>query len=425
MTCGLSKVRRLSMGNTTWVWYWKEAEGKWREYEISDGLERRYLAGEKTLAFTIGIHQYELRFSDMVQKNISTKMERQVRRRPLLQNAPNGIPTYWDPNLLPSVGYEKIKLKRSSEYSTILSLFDRTMQGPRWDILNIERIQNLLLWNFFTLQKHDMKAKTGKDVDERFLFHGTDSKHVDAICSGNIDWRMCGKNGTSYGEGSYFASDAKYSSSFTSKLGPKSMFVCRVLVGDFTKGERNYKKPPLKDEHQNIPFDSCVNDPDNPSIFVIFEKSQIYPQYLIQYLDLKEKMNPELDISSLIRPSVPANASQLPSPAVAASGVLSSSDASKSTATVTLPSAGPSGTVQLAPQMGQREAFSDSFDFSSVSNKNSAASHVLPPPPHPQLIPTTDKAFDDFSCFIKCTSVAFSCCGSQEWESIDVFLFSR
>lgn len=30
-------------------------------------------------------------------------------------------------------------------------------------------------------------------------------------------------------------------------------------------------------------YDSCVNNSTNPSIFVIFEKQQIYPEYLIEY----------------------------------------------------------------------------------------------------------------------------------------------
>lgn len=38
---------------------------------------------------------------------------------------------------------------------------------------------------------------------ERLLFHGTDSKFIDAICFQNFDWRKCGANGTVYGEGEY------------------------------------------------------------------------------------------------------------------------------------------------------------------------------------------------------------------------------
>lgn len=42
---------------------------------------------------------------------------------------------------------------------------------------------------------------SGREVEEKQLFHGTDSKHIDAICLNNFDWRICGVNGTAYGKG--------------------------------------------------------------------------------------------------------------------------------------------------------------------------------------------------------------------------------
>lgn len=41
----------------------------------------------------------------------------------------------------------------------------------------------------------------GRIVAEKQLFHGTDSKYVDAICSANFDWRICGTHGTAFGKG--------------------------------------------------------------------------------------------------------------------------------------------------------------------------------------------------------------------------------
>lgn len=41
----------------------------------------------------------------------------------------------------------------------------------------------------------------GRDVTEKKLFHGTDSKYVDAICHTNFDWRICGTHGTAFGKG--------------------------------------------------------------------------------------------------------------------------------------------------------------------------------------------------------------------------------
>lgn len=44
------------------------------------------------------------------------------------------------------------------------------------------------------------KTNAGKE-NEKQLFHGTDSKPVDAIYLQNIDWRMGGTHGTPYGQG--------------------------------------------------------------------------------------------------------------------------------------------------------------------------------------------------------------------------------
>lgn len=92
--------------------------------------------------------------------------------------------------------------------------------------------------------------------------------------------------------GSYFARDAKYSHSYTdSDSDVKSMFVSRVLVGDFTRGSSDYCRPPSKDGGDVNFFDSCVDDVRNPSIFVVFEKHQIYPEYLLQYKTVHPLVN--------------------------------------------------------------------------------------------------------------------------------------
>ena len=47
-----------------------------------------------------------------------------------------------------------------------------------------------------------MKTRNGgHSVEERRLFHSTDSKYIDAICGSNFDWRICGTHGTAYGKG--------------------------------------------------------------------------------------------------------------------------------------------------------------------------------------------------------------------------------
>ncbi|KAB1276708.1 Poly [ADP-ribose] polymerase 12 [Camelus dromedarius] len=134
-------------------------------------------------------------------------------------------------------------------------------------------------------QKGQMQKRNGgKAVDERQLFHGTSTSYVDAICQQNFDWRVSGLHGTSYGKGSYFARDAAYSHHYSkSNTTSHTMFLARVLVGEFVRGNPSFVRPPAKEGQGNILYDSCVNSMSDPSIFVVFEKHQVYPEYVIQY----------------------------------------------------------------------------------------------------------------------------------------------
>ncbi|XP_069820579.1 protein mono-ADP-ribosyltransferase PARP12-like [Dendropsophus ebraccatus] len=132
------------------------------------------------------------------------------------------------------------------------------------------------------------KVNQGRNVKEMWLFHGTDNKHIDAICNQNFDWRLCGVHGTRYGQGSYFARHAKLSHPYTTLTpdGTRLMFFARVLVGDYVIGNPQMKRPPLR-PGSTMCYDSCVNDITDPSIFVVFEKHQIYPEYLLEYEEQK------------------------------------------------------------------------------------------------------------------------------------------
>eukprot|EP00079_Xenopus_tropicalis_P022854 XP_012814840.1 PREDICTED: poly [ADP-ribose] polymerase 12 [Xenopus tropicalis] len=152
--------------------------------------------------------------------------------------------------------------------------------------VRVQRIQNKSLWEVYQWQKVQMqKANPGKAVEEMQLFHGTDPSHREAICHQNFDWRMCGTNGTVYGEGSYFARDASYSHNYSvpTATGRRMMFVARVLVGDYVTGDPTMKRPPPRPGSATQCYDSCVDRLPDPTIFVVFEKHQIYPEYLLEY----------------------------------------------------------------------------------------------------------------------------------------------
>ncbi|KAM6291207.1 protein mono-ADP-ribosyltransferase PARP12-like isoform 1-T1 [Porphyrio hochstetteri] len=322
MTCSSSSLRRLSTPSsvtkplfeltTKWIWYWKNDQGQWIEYgkqgegssvnsPSSDVIENLYLADPgATIPFQAGSQHYNLNFKEMTQTNISFKTKRQVCRRPKFVSSeevqkikkgqrdssiPNqACPSYWDSSALPDLGYKAVEMSNTtSEYNVIKVMFLQTMK--HYSVLKILRIQNPSLWKVFQWQKEQMKRQNGgKEVKEKLLFHGTKTSFRESICVQNFDWRTCGTNGIKYGYGSYFARDASYSHTYCEPEGKTyAMFVARVLVGEHTKGTLSYVRPPPKSSAGLQFYDSCVDNELNPSIFVVFEKHQIYPEYIIEY----------------------------------------------------------------------------------------------------------------------------------------------
>ncbi|KAL2093805.1 hypothetical protein ACEWY4_011117 [Coilia grayii] len=325
MTCAGSPVRRLSTASsvtkpphfiltTEWRWYWKDDQGGWNEYGLesdpkrlatitSQTLENIYLADvEDEIDFSSAGHGYVLHLKGMYQQNLKHKTKREVRRRPHFISAqdvdkklksgsteasgssPINVPAHWDKASLPRDTYKLVPLLASSaEFQRVENMFSRTMQ--RSTVHSIRRVQNLLLWRDFQWQRDKMKVRADQGhVREMELFHGTDQASLDAICEHNFDWRICGVHGSHYGKGSYFARDASYSDRY-SALGSSSrkiMFVAQVLVGDYTRGKSAYLRPPARESGKGF-YDSCVDSVSNPSIFVIFEKYQIYPEFIVEY----------------------------------------------------------------------------------------------------------------------------------------------
>ncbi|XP_054845437.1 protein mono-ADP-ribosyltransferase PARP12-like isoform X2 [Eublepharis macularius] len=298
------------------IWYWLDSTGQWIEYGkkhsehcaaiiSSSDLEAAFLADRRGIVFfRAGSQLYELNFQDMVQRNLYYRTRRKVCRWPKLvffggenSNAKGSrcclessslpfhlFPSSWDHSALPDIGYKLVEVSNSTkEYNEIKELFEKTMEG--FVIQRLLRNQNPSLW-----QKEQMKKKSGgKRVDERLLFHGTSASHLHDICGQNFDWRICGTHGTLYGKGSYFAKDASYSHGYC-QLDTcfKTMFVARVLVGDYVQGNAAYLRPPPRPDQRNNFYDSCVDSLLDPSIFVIFEKHQIYPEYVIKYKQVSQ-----------------------------------------------------------------------------------------------------------------------------------------
>lgn len=308
-----------------WRWYYDDGTA-WKLFE-EDGLspmqcvlEAKYLAGQK-------IYRYEatvplpptapfsamptnvtvlVDFPKMCIFNLTSRQRAAIRRRPLFlslkdcllrkfADVPSSkpvlykseVPETWYP-LEQASDFELVPLDPDSmEHHLVASEFVKTGM-PNWKILDIFRTQNPFLWHKFNSKKQFMELKS-KNANEMLLFHGTSSEtSVQSILQQNFDWRLSGKNATVFGEGSYFARDASLSDKYTggaTVAKTRWMFMARVLVGQYIRGSKMYKRPPPIDDkipHGDL-YDSCVNDVKYPSIFVVFENDQCYPEYLISY----------------------------------------------------------------------------------------------------------------------------------------------
>ena len=92
--------------------------------------------------------------------------------------------------------------------------------------------------------------------------------------------------GVRFGHGVYFARDASYSMGYANRQlsgSQPKMYMAKVLVGDYTKGAKGMKAPPLKNDSNNpgLRYDSVVDHLNNPSMYVIFQDNQYYPEYLL------------------------------------------------------------------------------------------------------------------------------------------------
>ncbi|KAM4675736.1 protein mono-ADP-ribosyltransferase TIPARP-like [Discoglossus pictus] len=330
-------IRRIGTSSSTsdpfctcYKFYYEEAEDIWTEYEpefvihIEEGLRN---CNEKVYCSSLKFN-YVLNLTKMYQKNVKTGTRRRMRVRPVFRSRVKMKSELWTlsssrsnafllvnfsqstihPELRTSypetwlisdtsADHEKIILKSDDgEYPHVYSYFHKTMPESKYIIMEITRIQNYFQWDKYKRKRNHMtRTLTASSINcvERHLFHGTEGSLVEAICRQNFDARVCGKHGTVYGQGCYFAKTASYSHSYaTATTGDEQhyMFLAKVLIGRPAAGYSSLRRPPpLYPEDPASPlYDSCVSRLNDPDIFIVFDNDQFYPYFLIKYEKLKD-----------------------------------------------------------------------------------------------------------------------------------------
>ncbi|XP_031160225.1 protein mono-ADP-ribosyltransferase PARP14-like isoform X1 [Sander lucioperca] len=193
------------------------------------------------------------------------------------------LPTQWEP--MNREVFKKVELHPNSpEYQVVATGFHKT---ARYNILKIERVQNLYLWHAYSVCRQRIFAKNGPaDLGEMSLYHGTSAESCSCIERDRFDRSYAGAHATAYGKGVYFAVNAGYSASNFSPAdtsGLKRLYVARVLTGRYTVGNSSMKATPPRGSDPTDCFDSLVNNQQQPTMFVIFHDDQAYPEYLITF----------------------------------------------------------------------------------------------------------------------------------------------
>ncbi|XP_065146256.1 uncharacterized protein [Paramisgurnus dabryanus] len=243
-------------------------------------LEKAFLSNNTSAKIKIDNDEYTV---DLVRLQ-ATRGSRQIElQRVDLSERQHALPSNWDDMNGKSVVLVNLTTT-SNEYADVEKEFRRT--GLTFNIIQIERVQNSTLWKNYMIKKEDLEAKNNHKNNEKLLFHGTGPDKIDHINHHGFNRSFAGMNGAMYGNGTYFAVDPSYSARGYSQpdaSGHKRMYLAKVLVGDYTRGKAGMLVPPAKRPLSADLYNSVTDNTNNPSMFVIFNDVQAYPEYLITF----------------------------------------------------------------------------------------------------------------------------------------------
>lgn len=221
-------------------------------------------------------------------------------------------PWYWKSscNWCKEKGIEPFHEEVSGEYVKNMGtkLVQKSM--PKHMVVQCERIEDSALWEKYArkrsqirergVQIEDIKPETvdlleysatttlDSDVNEVWLFHGTDETAAKLIAKSNFRMPTYAGN---FGKGAYFAEAAKKSDSYAKVAkadvdsgsilaGCKIMMLCRVTLGNITRVEGTDSKAERRVED---PFIDSVLGKTNFREFLVYDAAQIYPEYVMWY----------------------------------------------------------------------------------------------------------------------------------------------
>ncbi|CDQ75215.1 unnamed protein product [Oncorhynchus mykiss] len=273
-----------------WVWHDPASSGTETPYapEATVFMENAWKMRQEKIDILLNNLPHIINFEKMQEYNLASGKSLTISRKMLSSDDVISEMQDEDYSLLSNLPETSRMNKDSDEFRDVVKDFYDSIQEFHNEIriIKVEKLMNRLLYNQYRLKKASINQSTTDPEVERTLYHGTSETSVKEICVHGFNRSFCGKNATVYGQGVYFAVNSALSVqdqySPPNADGHKFVFVTKVLTGDFTQGSHSMKTAPLK-ESSDIPlrYDSVADKTDNPSLFVIFNDTQAYPEYLI------------------------------------------------------------------------------------------------------------------------------------------------
>lgn len=182
----------------------------------------------------------------------------------------------------------------SDEFKEIESMFYITLRNSGNKIVSIKRIQNIILWEKYQLEK-SLIEKEKNFVEEKLLFFAHQNIQAEQIYKNGFDISFAQDN-SPWGRGIYFYLRAdktiNQSQSLEKNQNSKVVFVANVLTGVAhitPKQNTQLRKPPFYDASKYIYYDSITNTEnftgslDADQIFIVYNNEKAYPKYMIEF----------------------------------------------------------------------------------------------------------------------------------------------
>ena len=344
---GQVQMQKSVSGLCTGASWQYEMDGRWEAFtpEANETMHQAYLIYldgvpcSRYATINSGGVARLVDFEQMQQKHLATQKIRRIR-------VLAGVPPQWvtpAADLLQQGSDLRSYFKEVTDpeiWQSVRTILHST--GHAWDqysqcfcmskteILSVHRIENMRLWHRYktrlaamrqdhatynisvrsadldmdgifeimtkSQQAFDCGEALALDVDEKILLHGTSYNNASSIISEGFDHRTC--QSALYGLGVYFACAACKSDQYTLEhdyLG-RTLIIARVALGDSYVAREtrlNQRRPPVRPSagtYDSIvvkpgPIDGHQNQQQFHQEFVIFDRDQAYPCYVVQYLE--------------------------------------------------------------------------------------------------------------------------------------------